>query len=817
MHSPSPAAYRSGPFELRLATRELFRHGIRLDVQPKVFDLIVFLIEQRDRVVDKDEMLDGIWPRQVITETALTRAVMKARKVLDDDADRQRMIRTVHSRGYRFVAPVEVLRPQVGVSVATVAPAPAVPPVAAECAPGITVAGAPMRPDASFRPPSTLRWLGMAAALLLLATMLVWLWRGERDGDFAIAAGDTRVAVLPVRNLTGDATRDWMQLGLMSAVAQILSVGGNLATLSATQVLDLVPVSGDDPLPPEAVTTLRERFRVSHVVAAELHKGQGNYRVSYVVHGPDGRQRRRSLIGADIEALARGMGVDLLILLGHRADVAVSMDDFVDETYLRGRALRVQGELQQADEMFRLASEQAPEAFWPRYEHALTRRDLGDREVAERMLAALLEQGRRDGSPAQVRAAANSLAIARMHAGALDEASVLLDEALVASRTLGDAEAVGTVLANQSIIARRRGDLAAARQAAEQALAVYERAGLMHPSGNLLNALGQIALSEGRLGDGRTYTERAVEAFRLIGDRRGEAITLNSLARLARREGNAALATDLGHQALALHRATGERRGLISTLLGLSLSAHADGHLDLAETHAREALDAAESLGDLPYRADTRRRLAEIALDRGDLERAGSGLTEAMELYRSASEWGNLHNTELAMAELELARGDPHGAGSRAQKVLDEATDGANANLASRAHLALTRIRLDLGDGEGALEHAETGFALIADQDDRSSLASLRIARARALVALSRLDEAADLLADAEGQLFQRHERSKAVAELALARGDTAAAWAALVDAREHARQRWSARDEAQLREVERLATATPARSPDAE
>jgi DNA-binding response OmpR family regulator len=61
--SPLPISYRSGPVEVRLATREFFRHGIRMPVQPKVFDLIVFLIEQRARVVDKDELQDVIWPR----------------------------------------------------------------------------------------------------------------------------------------------------------------------------------------------------------------------------------------------------------------------------------------------------------------------------------------------------------------------------------------------------------------------------------------------------------------------------------------------------------------------------------------------------------------------------------------------------------------------------------------------------------------------------------------------------------------------------------------------------------------------------------
>ena len=76
------------------------------DVEPKVFDLIEYLLQNRDRVVSKGELQDALWPDVVVTEASLSRSVMKARKALDDAAQEPEVIRTVPRRGFRFVANV---------------------------------------------------------------------------------------------------------------------------------------------------------------------------------------------------------------------------------------------------------------------------------------------------------------------------------------------------------------------------------------------------------------------------------------------------------------------------------------------------------------------------------------------------------------------------------------------------------------------------------------------------------------------------------------------------------------------------------------
>jgi adenylate cyclase len=98
--------YRFGDREVDTRLRQVQARGELLEAQPKAFDLLVYLIENRDRVVDKDELLQHLWSGTVVSDSALTQIVRKARSLAGDDGDRQAVIRTVQRRGFRFVADV---------------------------------------------------------------------------------------------------------------------------------------------------------------------------------------------------------------------------------------------------------------------------------------------------------------------------------------------------------------------------------------------------------------------------------------------------------------------------------------------------------------------------------------------------------------------------------------------------------------------------------------------------------------------------------------------------------------------------------------
>jgi len=99
--------YAFGEFELDTQLFELHRDGRPCALEPQVFNVLRYLIEHADHVVTKDELLENLWPGRVVSESALTSRLKTARRILGDSGREQRFIKTLHGRGYRFVAAVE--------------------------------------------------------------------------------------------------------------------------------------------------------------------------------------------------------------------------------------------------------------------------------------------------------------------------------------------------------------------------------------------------------------------------------------------------------------------------------------------------------------------------------------------------------------------------------------------------------------------------------------------------------------------------------------------------------------------------------------
>ncbi|MEE8368810.1 MAG: transcriptional regulator [Thermoanaerobaculia bacterium] len=104
-----PQGYCFDNFEVDLGNARLLKSGEPVPVRPQVFRLLVFLIENRDRLVGKEELFEGVWEEPFVTDNALTRAIARLRRALDDDPREPRYIETAHSRGYRFLADVKPL------------------------------------------------------------------------------------------------------------------------------------------------------------------------------------------------------------------------------------------------------------------------------------------------------------------------------------------------------------------------------------------------------------------------------------------------------------------------------------------------------------------------------------------------------------------------------------------------------------------------------------------------------------------------------------------------------------------------------------
>lgn len=98
--------YAFEEWELDVERYELRRAGQPIKLEPQVFSVLAYLVQHRDRVLSKQELLSHLWPGQYIGDSALERCIMAARKAVGDSGGKQRVIKTFHRRGYRFVVPV---------------------------------------------------------------------------------------------------------------------------------------------------------------------------------------------------------------------------------------------------------------------------------------------------------------------------------------------------------------------------------------------------------------------------------------------------------------------------------------------------------------------------------------------------------------------------------------------------------------------------------------------------------------------------------------------------------------------------------------
>jgi len=265
-------------FSLNLAHRELTFRGEPVEIEPRAFEVLIYLVMNRDRAVDKNELQDTVWPGMIVTETALTRAVMKARKAIGDDASRQEKIKTLHGHGYRFVA--EVTTQEAAVTPATVAVVPE------------PIREKPVSQGSGIR--SNLL-IGLATVLLI---SLGWVLL--RPGP--MIGSETRIAVLPLLDNTENQDLAWTSLGLMSYANKLISTDGSLEVVPAGSIIGLADNFGwsgnlDDPSNKTLLSKLQQVYGTTHILAMNLRPESGALRMNYALLSPDGKQHKGTIVG----------------------------------------------------------------------------------------------------------------------------------------------------------------------------------------------------------------------------------------------------------------------------------------------------------------------------------------------------------------------------------------------------------------------------------------------------------------------------------------------------------------------------------------
>jgi DNA-binding winged helix-turn-helix (wHTH) protein len=95
-----------GDYALDVSRRELRRGSGLIAIEPQVFDLLVYLLQNRERVVSKDDLLEAVWGGRIVSESTLTSRINAARRAVGDSGEQQALIRTIARKGIRFVGAV---------------------------------------------------------------------------------------------------------------------------------------------------------------------------------------------------------------------------------------------------------------------------------------------------------------------------------------------------------------------------------------------------------------------------------------------------------------------------------------------------------------------------------------------------------------------------------------------------------------------------------------------------------------------------------------------------------------------------------------
>lgn len=587
--------YRFEDWVLCPTRRELDRAGMRVTLEPRVFDLLVCLVRHHTRVVRKDELLDAVWPGEPVSVGVIARAVMKARQALGDNDRAGRLIRTVPRVGYRFVAPVT--RPS------TAAPVPAPPAAAASAA---TVALLPFQ-----------NRTGRAE--------FDWVELGLMSLTVKALGGDPRLAVASVASVLhalGRAPKDADERACVDALRAALGVQHvvRVAVRAAADgfALDLAVHGGD---------TLLQR----QLAGADL-PALGNAVANWL---------ERALLADRARPLP--------------ATCAVA-DPFAARALVRGLQAAAEQRWQEASNLLRVVLDAEPQAREIELEYLRALAPLGDDRalaLGERLLA----EAHATADMTRVADVQQAIGRTYLNKGLHEPAKLHLDAAIRLASGEHDADTRALTLLLRATIAVEQRDFGLARQLLRDAQPLCEPRGNLAYRLWRQISLGIVRWRLGDLAGGYEDICRAVQLSSSHRLRRDHAATSENQARLALHLGRIADAGRSARLALELADEVADPYTMsfaAETLCLLARLTERPG--EGAEALARLARRAGAKLPGVE--ANTAMARGHQAWSEGRMADAVSDMSTALEHYARANEWLTAHDVAPWLVWACLEAGD---------------------------------------------------------------------------------------------------------------------------------------------------------------
>ena len=518
---PTRVAWQSGEYTIVPAARRLLREGQPVDLEAKVFDLILLLVENRDRAVAKQEVIATLWGHRPITDAALSQLLYKARRALDDDGERQAVIRTVYGRGLQWVA--------------AVAPAPAT----AASSEDFPVPDVPAAPAAAPITAHRSRWTYFAssiAVLLALGALAFWFVPVSKAPP---VPAPPRLAMLPTINATGDPTLDWVSHGLPGLMTSLLGQVRSINVIDALQVAhvwDYTPPAGRDRAQharfvthADIVIDSRLRKLADKLYELDLHLDPGKLAApsDVVVTG-----EQPGTLG--IEAIAR---IRRALRLDATAQVegARPTDAYLAETFARGLDEAMRGRWMQAKPYFLLSAQSGPTFLPARFRLGEAQVATGEPDQAGRTLQEVLTAAHADGDDLMAAGSLVQLAQLAMNRHHYEDALKLLERAVPLA---GHDANIGVTVALKSVnVAARLHRLPLAREKLSLARSLIDKNQLLNRIADLHNSEAFIGEAEGNVTATEAADRAALAASEAIGNERDARADAYNLALVLAREG----------------------------------------------------------------------------------------------------------------------------------------------------------------------------------------------------------------------------------------------------------------------------------------
>jgi TolB-like protein/DNA-binding winged helix-turn-helix (wHTH) protein/Flp pilus assembly protein TadD len=233
---PPPRTIRFGLFELDVRSGELRKQGHKIRIEGQPVHILICLLENPGELVTREELRRKLWPADTYVnfEDGLNAAVKRLRQALNDSADNPRFVETLPRRGYRFLAPIQVVNAAVEIPVVN-EPPPAEPEPASVDLPEVRDLADLSKKTVLFdRVRWPLAWKRSGLALLLVAGIVtVWMLRSKNSPAPVIRS----LAVLPLENLSGDPSQDYFSDGMTDELITELGQISQLRVISRTSVM----------------------------------------------------------------------------------------------------------------------------------------------------------------------------------------------------------------------------------------------------------------------------------------------------------------------------------------------------------------------------------------------------------------------------------------------------------------------------------------------------------------------------------------------------------------------------------------------------